>query len=272
MNPTLYEILGVTPYSTQDEIKRAFRRLARLYHPDINREEGAEEVFKKISFAYSVLSDPKKRFLYDSSIFLRDIQSLFDMALPIIRSILKMSFKEATNGLKNLIDSIFTNFYDIDIEEGEIPCETEKSIYISEISECPACFGSNKGCKVCSGVGKVSLFKRGVVKIPPYSFVKKRIKIGTLKRGRFYRQVGLNIGLKGQSISVSDDGININLLLINENYERVFYIEIMGRLFEVSIPNRFKEGMVIRLKRLIENTDVNISLRDARQESKRCVG
>jgi molecular chaperone DnaJ len=61
-----YEILGVQKNATEDEIKRAFRRLARQYHPDVNKEAGAEEKFKKINEAYHVLSDPKNRQQYDT--------------------------------------------------------------------------------------------------------------------------------------------------------------------------------------------------------------
>lgn len=62
----LYQILGVARDASQAEIKRAYRQLARQYHPDANHGSGeAEEKFKKINAAYSVLSDPEKRARYD---------------------------------------------------------------------------------------------------------------------------------------------------------------------------------------------------------------
>ncbi|MGA8115369.1 MAG: molecular chaperone DnaJ [Actinocatenispora sp.] len=60
-----YAILGVSREATPDEIKRAYRKLARQYHPDVNSEPGSQEKFKEINAAYEVLSDPQKRQMVD---------------------------------------------------------------------------------------------------------------------------------------------------------------------------------------------------------------
>lgn len=60
-----YKTLGVEKGATQDEIKRSFRKLARTYHPDINKEPDAEARFKEANEAYEVLGDPEKRAAYD---------------------------------------------------------------------------------------------------------------------------------------------------------------------------------------------------------------
>jgi len=65
MGKDYYSILGVSKAATDDELKKAYRKMALKYHPDKNQSSGAEEKFKEIGEAYDVLSDPKKRRIYD---------------------------------------------------------------------------------------------------------------------------------------------------------------------------------------------------------------
>lgn len=65
MGKDFYQILGISKGSSDDEIKKAYRKLALKYHPDKNKSPGAEEKFKEVAEAYEILSDKKKRDIYD---------------------------------------------------------------------------------------------------------------------------------------------------------------------------------------------------------------
>lgn len=65
MGKDYYKALGIVKTATDDEIKKAYRKLALKFHPDKNKAPGAEEKFKEIAEAYEVLSDKKKRDVYD---------------------------------------------------------------------------------------------------------------------------------------------------------------------------------------------------------------
>ncbi len=65
MSKSLYDTLEVSPTANESEIKKAYRKLARKYHPDVNKDPSAEEKFKEINAAYEVLSDKEKKVQYD---------------------------------------------------------------------------------------------------------------------------------------------------------------------------------------------------------------
>lgn len=66
MSKSLYETLEIPENASEAEIKKAYRKLARKYHPDVNKEKGAEDKFKEINSAYEILSDKKKKAQYDA--------------------------------------------------------------------------------------------------------------------------------------------------------------------------------------------------------------
>jgi curved DNA-binding protein len=97
LSKSLYDTLGVSQNATQSEIKKAFRKLARQYHPDINKSPTAEEKFKEINGAYEVLGDEEKRAKYDQV-----GDSMFG----------NQNFHEYSRGQGNIdIDEIFKNFF-----------------------------------------------------------------------------------------------------------------------------------------------------------------
>jgi curved DNA-binding protein len=61
MAKSLYETLEVSESASESEIKKAYRKLARQYHPDVNSDKGAEDKFKEINSAYEILSDKEKK-------------------------------------------------------------------------------------------------------------------------------------------------------------------------------------------------------------------
>lgn len=65
MGKDYYDILGIQKDASEDDVKKAYRKQALRYHPDKNKSPGAEDKFKEIAEAYDVLSDPKKKDIYD---------------------------------------------------------------------------------------------------------------------------------------------------------------------------------------------------------------
>jgi len=80
-SPSLYELLGVGRNAGDDELKKAYKALARKYHPDLNQNNPqAEGMFKSVTRAYEVLSDPNKRDQYDRALDDEDKQTYTDVA------------------------------------------------------------------------------------------------------------------------------------------------------------------------------------------------
>lgn len=78
---THYETLGVAPRATPDEIKSAYRRLARRHHPDVN---GDPLIFKQANEAYEVLSDPEKRRAYEENLRKKPVELIMEAAKVVV--------------------------------------------------------------------------------------------------------------------------------------------------------------------------------------------
>jgi len=166
-NRDFYDILGVGRSASDDEIKAAFRKLARQYHPDVNKEPDAEDKFKEVNEAYGVLSDADKRARYDR--FGR--AGLGDTG----------GFHDYTVDFSDLIEEIFGGFgfstgrgsrrsprrgRDLQIQIGltfeEAAFGAEKEVEFQREETCSTCGGSGAEpgttparCITCEGQGEV---------------------------------------------------------------------------------------------------------------------
>lgn len=165
-----YQILGVNKNASQDDIKKAYRRLARKYHPDLNPgDKTAEEKFKEINEAYAVLGDPEKRAEYDraGTTFEQfggfegfkgfDFREAFDFG-DIFGDIFGTRFSAETHyargedismGIELTLEEAFTGI--------------TKPITITRTINCDACGGtgaeSSQACTSCKGTGKIQTSK-----------------------------------------------------------------------------------------------------------------
>ncbi len=172
-----YAILGVPRHATQEEIKRAYRRLALKYHPDRNPgNKEAEEKFKEISEAYEVLSDPQKRAIYDSQGYygLRssgysgfdDVSDIFKTFSDLFEEFFGFSSRreERRKDGADLTTEVWLEFEDL--FKGK-----RASIKFDRYEVCGACGGlgynqakGTKVCSTCQGKGKV-VFVEGFFKL-----------------------------------------------------------------------------------------------------------
>ncbi|MFC1902754.1 molecular chaperone DnaJ [Chloroflexota bacterium] len=160
-----YEVLGVDRNATDEEIKRAFRKLAFAYHPDRNREDGAEEKFKEVNEAYEILSDTDRRSAYDrfghegaDRLFGRGFEG-FDFGG--FGDIFETFFGGTTTARQAPQRGADLHYrVTISFEEAAFGCEKETKI--SRIENCSLChgIGSKPGtqptqCPNCNGTGQV---------------------------------------------------------------------------------------------------------------------
>lgn len=159
-----YEVLGVGRQAGPDEIKKAYKRLARQYHPDVNSDPDAEERFKELSEAYSVLSNPDRRARYDryghdgvqasaggySGGFAADLE---DLIAGFFGSGFGRTEVERGSDLR----------YDLEVALEEVLVGVERAVPVTKLDYCESCSGTGAGgngefhtCRQCAGAGRVS--------------------------------------------------------------------------------------------------------------------
>ncbi|MDQ7006850.1 MAG: molecular chaperone DnaJ [Acidobacteriota bacterium] len=190
MSQDYYQILGVERDASQDEIKKAYRKLALKYHPDRNPDRAdAEERFKQAAEAYSVLGDPEKRARYD-----RFGSAAFGSGGPSVDPSIFRDFEDlfgggGFGGIEDLFASMFGGGfagggrssrrgprrgadlrYQLEIDFEEAIGGTEVKLRIPRHENCPACRGSGAedggvaNCESCGGRGQVA-YRHGFVQI-----------------------------------------------------------------------------------------------------------
>ncbi len=161
-----YEVLGVERSAGPDDIKRAYRQAALKYHPDRNRENGAEEKFKEASEAYEVLSDAEKRQRYDryghrglTGVGMHDFQG---MGVEDIFSIFGDLFGDSFGGRSRRADRGIDIHAEIEIDLRQVATGADETLRFERADYCERCAGQGgepgsqrKACRTCGGYGQV---------------------------------------------------------------------------------------------------------------------
>lgn len=165
-----YKILEVPYDASSDEIKKAFRKLARRFHPDINKEKDAEEKFKLINEAYENLSDPKKRSQYDRLRRFSQYQQSTDDYLNFdqfinLRDIFNTFFQEDISDFNNRHGQNGEDIsLTVDINLDSVLFGGKRNITFNRLTKCEKCKGTGiedkdsvEICPTCNGYGKVKI-------------------------------------------------------------------------------------------------------------------
>jgi len=166
-----YAVLGVDRNASQDQIKQAFRRLARENHPDVKKDDPqADDRFKEINEAYQVLGDPTRRAQYDRFGTVQPFGAdMREGGFGPFEDIFDMFFGRRGRVDRDAPERGADLRYDLEITLEEAANGFEKTIEIERLDTCPSCFGTGaergsapETCSTCRGAGEVRYSQRTV--------------------------------------------------------------------------------------------------------------
>ncbi|HEV2662201.1 MAG TPA: molecular chaperone DnaJ [Ktedonobacteraceae bacterium] len=169
-----YEVLGVSRSATDDEIKKSFRRLAKQYHPDANKEQGAEARFIEINEAYEVLSDQQKRAAYDryGHAAVNGAGAGFNDfgGFSSINDLFETFFAGSAGGQRRTVTQRGADLrYELTITFEEAVFGCQKEIELPRWETCTTCRGngaqpgtSTSRCSVCQGTGEIRRVQQSI--------------------------------------------------------------------------------------------------------------
>lgn len=168
----LYEILGVSHDASQDEIRKAYRRMAREYHPDVSDDPRAEEQFKEVAAAYEILSDPEKRQQYD---LYGQGRGPVDFPFADVADLFEAFFGTGTFGRRRTsVRRTRTQhgeevYAQVGLSFREAAFGLRREVRMQKLEACDRCggSGSERGtqparCATCGGTGQVQDVRRSI--------------------------------------------------------------------------------------------------------------
>jgi molecular chaperone DnaJ len=169
----LYQVLGVPPDASGEDIKRAYRKLARQYHPDVSQDPEADRRFKEINLAYQTLSDPHKRRQYDMFGGEGLTPDMFGFG-PDLSDLFSAFFGGAftrtrTRGRPTRTRGGADLHAVLDLTFEEAAFGAQKEVQVESLEECARCGGNGcepgtfpSRCSRCGGAGEISDLRRSV--------------------------------------------------------------------------------------------------------------
>lgn len=196
-----YEVLGVSPGACADEIRRAYRQLARRYHPDISGDEGGA-MFLEVSRAYDVLRDPKRRRSYDARLSSARQQARADWLTDEVA----VDFPSVSS----LLDRMRLDFFGVETRaplSAEIILTPEEAFWGTQVplsvplrGTCPRCGGRgevwSERCARCAGAGDVTVPHQMRLRVPAGVREGARCRFSVVSAGTLATLVDVRVSIR----------------------------------------------------------------------------